>query len=985
MRRPQPRPTAHRLALLLALGAGLLGCGRQSSTETEANAGTEFVYDGGDYSWSSGADAGVTALTLAAGDNPLSAQPWAAATNGWGPVEVDASVGEKGAGDGRTLTLAGRTYARGLGTHANSSLTFDLNGQCRTFTADVGVDDEVGPRGSVVFQVYGDDEKLYDSGVMTGASATRSVQVDVSDRAELRLVATNGGDGLSHDHADWALPLLGGCTATPGAIRINAGGPAQTVGGTEWRGCTSVGACGGYVTGGFAYGEGDAVTGTLPPANAALYQTEWTGGVTNGVEAGEVAFAFDVPVPNGAYQVRLHFAELNKTAAGARVFDVNLEGGGAELEGLDIFEEAGGAGRALVRSVPVTVADGALNIAFVRRVENAKVSAIEILPLAPQGGAGDVGLAPAELVYSGVRGTVSAPRTLTVRNGGTGPLRVTGLTLAGEDAASFRLEAPALPLTLGAGGSVAVPLRFAPVNDLGSLRAEVRVETDDADEPTLTAGLSGLSARGLQGDQEPPLQAITQTLGYTVNVGGSALILGTGTEPLGDEVAAPLFRKLGSGPVTLRPVARYSPDDLLPFGYFTETGGTPTLNEVAVIARGQEQTLNPSVVSGGAGGFDPGTATFGLYVGRTSYAPQPNFTRDSLNTGPVRHATRIYPLRDRAGQPLTGQYLVAFEPAVNGDYQDYVFVVGNVVPVVPPVSWQERAGARVAVSEAQGAAVNGRLYIFGGFDKDLQTTARAQAYTLATNSWAAVQDMPQQITHGAVAADGGTIYMAGGFVGRHPGPQTANVWKYSVAQGTWSAGPPLPRAVGAGALVRLGRRLHFFGGTERDPSDTNIYRRDSPDHWVLNLDGGDTTWESLAPLPNPRNHLAGAVLNGRIYALGGQHLGDEDHGNQAAVHAYDPATNTWTERASLPREVGHINASTVAWGGQLVVVTGVAGHSAEIADVNAYDPAANRWTALTPLPAARQSPVAGVIDGQLVVSTGSLPSGVFATTWVGDR
>ncbi|MFC5850265.1 NPCBM/NEW2 domain-containing protein, partial [Deinococcus petrolearius] len=171
----------------------------------------EFVYDGQDHSWSSEATAGgatLSPLALTAGANSLSAQPWTSASSAWGPAEVNRSNGEKNAGDGRTLTLAGQTYAQGFGTHAGSSLSFALGGQCSTFTAQVGVDDEVGNRGSVVFQVYGDDVKLYDSGTVTGAGATRSVQVDVSGRQTLRLVATDAGDGISYDHADWVTPVL---------------------------------------------------------------------------------------------------------------------------------------------------------------------------------------------------------------------------------------------------------------------------------------------------------------------------------------------------------------------------------------------------------------------------------------------------------------------------------------------------------------------------------------------------------------------------------------------------------------------------------------------------------------------------------------------------------------------------------------------------------------------------------------------------------
>jgi hypothetical protein len=77
-------------------------------------------------------------------------------------------------------------------------------GACSSFTSDIGVDDEVGDAGSVVFEVYGDNVKLYDSGVMKGDTATRNVQVDLSHRNLLTLVVSDAGDGPAFDHADWA-------------------------------------------------------------------------------------------------------------------------------------------------------------------------------------------------------------------------------------------------------------------------------------------------------------------------------------------------------------------------------------------------------------------------------------------------------------------------------------------------------------------------------------------------------------------------------------------------------------------------------------------------------------------------------------------------------------------------------------------------------------------------------------------------------------
>jgi NPCBM/NEW2 domain-containing protein/Big-like domain-containing protein len=134
----------------------------------------------------------------------LSDLSWTSMSNGWGPVEKDLSNGEQSAGDGRTLALNGQTFAKGLGAHAASDVRYNLGGSCSRFKASVGVDDEAGLVGSVGFQVYADATKVFDSGVMTGASVTQPVDVSVAGASQLRLVVTDGGDGVGWDHADWA-------------------------------------------------------------------------------------------------------------------------------------------------------------------------------------------------------------------------------------------------------------------------------------------------------------------------------------------------------------------------------------------------------------------------------------------------------------------------------------------------------------------------------------------------------------------------------------------------------------------------------------------------------------------------------------------------------------------------------------------------------------------------------------------------------------
>ena len=85
-------------------------------------------------------------------------------TNAWGPVERDMSNGDLQLGDGNPIRIGGIEYQKGLGAHAESTIEYALGGTCQTFSADVGVDDEVGSAyGSVVFEVLGDGNRFYRS------------------------------------------------------------------------------------------------------------------------------------------------------------------------------------------------------------------------------------------------------------------------------------------------------------------------------------------------------------------------------------------------------------------------------------------------------------------------------------------------------------------------------------------------------------------------------------------------------------------------------------------------------------------------------------------------------------------------------------------------------------------------------------------------------------------------------------------------------
>jgi hypothetical protein len=152
-------------------------------------------------------------------------------TQGWGQLQVDHSV------QGNPLRIGDQRYARGLGTHAQSEILYDLNRSYVRFESWVGIDAEMlaQPKASVVFKVFVDNEERFNSGIMRASSKPQKVSIPVAGKSELRLVVTDGGDGSDCDHADWAEARLiqSGSILPKPKVRFRVTSPGLTLGLTD--------------------------------------------------------------------------------------------------------------------------------------------------------------------------------------------------------------------------------------------------------------------------------------------------------------------------------------------------------------------------------------------------------------------------------------------------------------------------------------------------------------------------------------------------------------------------------------------------------------------------------------------------------------------------------------------------------------------------------------------------------------------------------
>lgn len=115
----------------------------------------------------------------------------------WGTLHHDRSV------DNNQLTVNGFIYAKGLGTHANSSIVYDLERDFRFLDGWCGLDNEQNRSNKISFKIMADGRPIYDSGTLQGWLDPRHFQLPISGVKKLELIVSDGGDGINFDHADW--------------------------------------------------------------------------------------------------------------------------------------------------------------------------------------------------------------------------------------------------------------------------------------------------------------------------------------------------------------------------------------------------------------------------------------------------------------------------------------------------------------------------------------------------------------------------------------------------------------------------------------------------------------------------------------------------------------------------------------------------------------------------------------------------------------
>ena len=295
---------------------------------------------------------------------------------------------------------------------------------------------------------------------------------------------------------------------------------------------------------------------------------------------------------------------------------------------------------------------------------------------------------------------------------------------------------------------------------------------------------------------------------------------------------------------------------------------------------------------------------------------------------------------------------LAVATVTNAAGQSIVYAIGGWTDVYPVRSlrkvtaynvatntWTDRRPLPVPLASSNGAGViNGKIYVSGGFSEtgDAPPTRALYVYDPGTNTWTRKRDLPaiggpsHDWTVGSDGVTGviknqlyvvtlcGTLsYSEYGCVGDLTGPR---LFRYNPVTDRWVAlAPPFPRATGNDSEVAtlaggvIGGKFYVMGGDFRNHGRLSVY------------DPATNQWTPKTPLELARSGVATAVLGDKLYVMGGRRWRNGLEELLDITIVYDPVTNLWTRRASLPSPRAYAAGTTVLHYGKprIEVVGGV--------------------------------------------------------------
>ena len=230
-------------------------------------------------------------------------------------------------------------------------------------------------------------------------------------------------------------------------------------------------------------------------------------------------------------------------------------------------------------------------------------------------------------------------------------------------------------------------------------------------------------------------------------------------------------------------------------------------------------------------------------------------------------------------------------------------------------TWSTRSPMPTPRFGATASAVNGSCYVIGGSQEqpggEETAIATVEEYNPKTDTWRARAPLSQARTIGGSAAVDNKIYVFGGIQSFEDEPPVlASVEIYDPASNSWTSGADMPTPRVAMGVAALNGSIYTVGGITSGFGVLNL-------DLVERYDPGQDSWTTAASMPMARFGLALSAVDGALYATGGS----ADFSIAfPTLEIYDPNSGSWSVGADISQ--ARVLHSSVSLDGQVYVFGG---------------------------------------------------------------
>ena len=275
--------------------------------------------------------------------------------------------------------------------------------------------------------------------------------------------------------------------------------------------------------------------------------------------------------------------------------------------------------------------------------------------------------------------------------------------------------------------------------------------------------------------------------------------------------------------------------------------------------------------------------------------------------------------------------------------------------------WTIGAAMPTPRTEIAGASFGDGVYIIGGFDKSGRVRDIVEVYNIKNNTWTEAAPLPIPLHHTSVSSYNGKLYVAGGYTDNNWNP-TNNLFIYDPLKNKWQEGKQMPTARGALTANFINGVLFAVGGQSSSFSSSSSGILATTEAYYPESD----SWASKAPMPTARHHAGSAVVDGKLYVIGGRVAGISPIVNVNINEMYDPQQNTWISFEQMPSKRSGIAAAAVSSAnGNDIYVFGGEEPSQTLNNNEKYNIKSNKWSSEPPMPTTRHGLAAvSVVDDE---------------------